>query len=62
MNLEAQEHRHAVAAHYKLQFNKTTGKKWDAQKRVTGRPKRGTAVAKREANEAAVLANVKGRQ
>jgi hypothetical protein len=62
MNLEAQEHRHAVAAHYKLQFDKTTGKKWDAQKRVTGRPKRGTTVAKREANEAAVLANVKGRQ
>jgi hypothetical protein len=45
-----------------LKFNETTGKKWDAQKRVTGKPKRGTTIAKKEAHEAAVLANVKGRQ
>lgn len=50
-NLEHEEHRDAVTSKFERDFFESSGKRWNGGKTVSGRPKRGTAGAKREAAE-----------
>ncbi|MBB3181169.1 hypothetical protein [Variovorax sp. Sphag1AA] len=51
-NLDADDQRDAVAAEVHAMFKEQVGLKWNAGRRTRGRPKRGSAVARREAGEA----------
>ncbi len=51
-NASFKEHRNAVGSDIRERFEDNTGQKWDSGSRRSGRPKRGTQTARKEAIEA----------